>query len=133
MRKLVICAVLLLGGCAHSIESTCTRHFGFEPGSEEYQSCIDAETAKRKAAIEAIQQRERAFNKALLGAAVVGIAAYGESKNPQPSAPFRSPTISGGTYYLQNQWIDGGQRFCAYSNGTTINIGVRLCPESITG
>ncbi|MFL6856329.1 MAG: hypothetical protein ACJ8EB_00310 [Allosphingosinicella sp.] len=37
------------------------------------------------------------------------------------------------TYYLQAQWLDGGNRFCRYSNGTVLNVGYRICPLSIQG
>ena len=37
-------------------------------------------------------------------------------------------------YYLVTQWVgDYGQRFCKYSNGTVLNVGVRVCPTSIKG
>jgi hypothetical protein len=35
------------------------------------------------------------------------------------------------TYYLESQWMDGGNRFCKYTDGTVLNVGVRLCPLSI--
>jgi hypothetical protein len=35
-------------------------------------------------------------------------------------------------YYLVAQWVgDYGQRFCRYSNGTVLNVGVNVCPLSI--
>jgi hypothetical protein len=35
-------------------------------------------------------------------------------------------------YYLVAQWVgDYGQRFCKYSNGTILNVGVNTCPLSI--
>jgi hypothetical protein len=35
-------------------------------------------------------------------------------------------------YYLVAQWVgDYGQRFCRYSNGTVLNVGVNTCPLSI--
>lgn len=37
------------------------------------------------------------------------------------------------TYFLTSQWIDRGQRFCRYGNGTVLNVGVSLCPLSIEG
>lgn len=37
------------------------------------------------------------------------------------------------TYYLVTQWIEGGNNFCKYGNGTVLNVGVRLCPLSIEG
>ena len=37
------------------------------------------------------------------------------------------------TYFLSGQWIDRGQRFCRYGNGTVLNVGVNLCPLSIEG
>jgi len=37
------------------------------------------------------------------------------------------------TYFLSSQWIDRGQRFCRYQNGTVLNVGVSLCPLSIEG
>jgi len=37
------------------------------------------------------------------------------------------------TYYLKDQWVKGGNRFCAYGNGTVLNVGVSLCPLSIQG
>lgn len=36
-------------------------------------------------------------------------------------------------YRLTDQWVERGQRFCKYSNGTVLNVGVSLCPLSITG
>ena len=37
------------------------------------------------------------------------------------------------TYYLTAQWLDGGNRFCKYGNGTVLNMGYKLCPLSIDG
>lgn len=37
------------------------------------------------------------------------------------------------TWFLTSQWMDGGQRFCRYGNGTILNVGVNLCPLSIEG
>lgn len=37
------------------------------------------------------------------------------------------------TYYLTRQWIQGGNNFCQYSNGTVLNMGYRTCPMSIQG
>lgn len=37
------------------------------------------------------------------------------------------------TYFLVAQWIDRGQRFCRYGDGTVIRVGVELCPLSIDG
>lgn len=37
------------------------------------------------------------------------------------------------TYYLTAQWLDRGQRFCKYTNGTILNVGYELCPLSIKG
>lgn len=35
------------------------------------------------------------------------------------------------TYYLVAQWIEGGNRFCKYGDGTVLNVGYKLCPLSI--
>ena len=32
---------------------------------------------------------------------------------------------------LVAQWVDGGERYCRYDNGTVINVGVSLCPLTI--
>lgn len=37
------------------------------------------------------------------------------------------------TYYLTAQWVEGGNRFCKYGNGTVLNVGINLCPMSIKG
>lgn len=37
------------------------------------------------------------------------------------------------TYFLTEQWVDRGQRFCKYGNGTVLNVGVNVCPTSIKG
>lgn len=37
------------------------------------------------------------------------------------------------TYYLTAQWVETGNRFCRYGNGTVLNVGYRLCPLSIEG
>ncbi len=37
------------------------------------------------------------------------------------------------TYYLVSQWVDGANRFCKYSNGAVIPVGISLCPLSIKG
>jgi len=36
-------------------------------------------------------------------------------------------------YHLTAQWVEQGQRFCRYSNGTVLNVGVAFCPFSIQG
>ena len=35
------------------------------------------------------------------------------------------------TYFLVAQWYEGGSHFCKYSNGTVLNVGIKLCPLSI--
>lgn len=37
------------------------------------------------------------------------------------------------TYYLVEQWVQNGNRFCRYSNGAVIPVGISLCPLSIQG
>jgi len=37
------------------------------------------------------------------------------------------------TYFLEEQWVKNGQRFCKYGNGTVLNVGMSLCPMSIQG
>jgi hypothetical protein len=37
------------------------------------------------------------------------------------------------TYFLSAQWVEGGNRFCRYTNGTVLNVGYRICPLSIKG
>jgi len=37
------------------------------------------------------------------------------------------------TYYLTAQWVEGGNRFCRYGNGTVLNVGYQICPLSIKG
>jgi len=37
------------------------------------------------------------------------------------------------THYLVAQWFENGNNFCRYSNGTVLNVGVRICPLSIKG
>lgn len=36
-------------------------------------------------------------------------------------------------YFLTAQWHEGGNKFCKYSNGTVMNVGVKVCPMSIEG
>lgn len=37
------------------------------------------------------------------------------------------------TYFLTDQWLQGTERMCKYSNGTVLNVGARVCPMSIEG
>lgn len=37
------------------------------------------------------------------------------------------------TYYLVTQWVEGGNRFCKYSNGAILPVGYSICPLSIKG
>ena len=37
------------------------------------------------------------------------------------------------TYFLESQWLERGNRFCKYSNGTVLNVGVSTCPLKING
>ena len=37
------------------------------------------------------------------------------------------------TYFLTAQWVEGGNRFCRYGNGTVLNVGYQICPLSIKG
>lgn len=37
------------------------------------------------------------------------------------------------TYYLVADWYENGNHFCRYSNGTVLNVGVRICPLKIEG
>jgi hypothetical protein len=45
-----------------------------------------------------------------------------------------TPAIAQGmTFYLVAQWVENGNRFCRYSNGTVLNVGYSICPMSIRG
>jgi hypothetical protein len=45
-----------------------------------------------------------------------------------------TPVVAQGmTFYLTAQWLDNGNRFCRYSNGTVLNVGFSVCPMSIRG
>jgi hypothetical protein len=35
-------------------------------------------------------------------------------------------------HQLVAQWVENGNRFCKYSNGTVLNVGINLCQLSIT-
>ena len=35
------------------------------------------------------------------------------------------------TYFLVAQWVENGSRYCKYSNGTVLNVGISLCELSI--
>ncbi len=35
------------------------------------------------------------------------------------------------TFYLTAHWLENGQQFCKYSNGTILNVGYNYCPWSI--
>ena len=35
-------------------------------------------------------------------------------------------------YQLVAQWVENGNRFCKYSNGTVLNVGISLCELSIS-
>ena len=35
-------------------------------------------------------------------------------------------------HQLVEQWVENGSRFCKYSNGTVLNVGISLCQLSIT-
>lgn len=37
------------------------------------------------------------------------------------------------TYYLTAQWTERGNRFCRYSNGSVLNMGINFCPYTIEG
>lgn len=37
------------------------------------------------------------------------------------------------TFYLTAQWVENGNRFCRYGNGTVLNVGFQICPLSIQG
>lgn len=37
------------------------------------------------------------------------------------------------TYFLESQWVERGNRFCKYSDGTVLNVGVSTCPLKING
>ena len=39
----------------------------------------------------------------------------------------------GFTYYLVEQWVSNGNRFCRYSNGAVIAAGYSICPLTIRG
>ena len=45
-----------------------------------------------------------------------------------------TPALAQGMqYFLVRQWMDRGNQFCQYSNGTVLNIGVGVRPLSIRG
>lgn len=35
------------------------------------------------------------------------------------------------TFYLVSHWLENGQQFCKYGNGTILNVGYSYCPWSI--
>jgi len=35
------------------------------------------------------------------------------------------------TCFLEDQWKRGSNNMCKYSNGTVLNMGIKLCPLSI--
>jgi hypothetical protein len=37
------------------------------------------------------------------------------------------------TYFLVSQWWENGNQMCKYGNGTVLNMGVKVCPQSIQG
>ena len=37
------------------------------------------------------------------------------------------------TYFLVSQWWENGNQMCKYGNGTVLNVGVKVCPQSIQG
>jgi hypothetical protein len=34
------------------------------------------------------------------------------------------------TYYLVKEWTRNGDQMCQYEDGTVLNVGVRICPQS---
>jgi hypothetical protein len=49
-------------------------------------------------------------------------------------ASMAAPAAAQGfTYYLVEQWVQNGNRFCRYSNGAVIAAGYSICPLSIRG
>ena len=49
-------------------------------------------------------------------------------------AAIATPALAQGMqYFLVRQWIERGNQFCQYQNGTVLNIGVGVCPLSIRG
>lgn len=44
-----------------------------------------------------------------------------------------APAAASMDYYLVAQWLDRGDRFCRYSDGTVLNVGVSTCPLKIRG
>ena len=37
------------------------------------------------------------------------------------------------TYFLVSEWDDANGHMCKYDNGTVLNVGSGMCPESIEG
>ena len=49
-------------------------------------------------------------------------------------AAIATPALAQGMqYFLVRQWIERGNQFCQYQNGTVLNSGVGVCPLSIRG
>lgn len=34
-------------------------------------------------------------------------------------------------HFLVKDWVERGERFCKYDNGTVLNVGINLCPLTI--
>lgn len=49
------------------------------------------------------------------------------------AALFVATGASAMTYFLTAQWVERGDRFCKYSDGTVLNVGTKLCPLQIKG
>jgi hypothetical protein len=49
-------------------------------------------------------------------------------------AAIPAPAVAQGfTYYLVEQWVQNGNRFCRYSNGAVYAAGYSICPITIRG
>jgi hypothetical protein len=90
-------------------------------GTPQWQPCINEQIK-----ITSRQHQEFSNRMTNVAAALNGMTMSGNTGNVQ-TAPANN---TGRLVYLQNQWVNNGNRMCQYSDGSVLNIGFGMCPRN---
>lgn len=114
MKKIWLSSLSLAALAACAVPEETCEGYGFEPGTTAYAQCLMQVKAENSDSWQRV------------AASLDGMTMSGNTGNVQ-TAPTNS---TGRLVYLQNQWVNNGNRMCQYSDGSVSNIGVGVCPRN---
>lgn len=132
----VAVSALSISGCATRLtqRGEC-KYRGFPKGSPGYIACREQVRREVDAEAASVDAQTNGLIGNLVGAAVIGAAAYGAAQATVPPPLYESSIPSGMRFApLSNQMTTGGQRRCGYltpSGMVYVTIGIaQSCPAT---